>query len=289
MHYEGMMIRPPSEANSILLQVTLGCSHNKCTFCGTFRDKRFNIKKDDIIFKDIEFAKTYCQRQDRLFICDGDALIVPQKRLVNILKRIKERLPWVQRVGLYANTKGIAMKSDEQLKELHELGVKIAYMGLESGDDTILKEIKKGADSAKMIKMGKRVRQAGIQLSITVLNGLGGRKNSKSHALETGRVLSAIDPEFVGALSLMLVPGTELFEQHEKGDFELINPEEMLEELRLMIASTHLSNGLFHANHASNYLPIRAKLPEEKEKTLELISQALKGNMALKPEHMRAL
>ena len=289
MHYEGMMIRPPSEANSILLQVTLGCSHNKCTFCGTFREKRFNIKKDDIIFQDIEFAKTNCQRQDRLFICDGDALIVPQKRLVNILKRIKERLPWVQRVGLYANTKGIAMKSDEQLKELRDLGVKIAYMGLESGDDIILKEIKKGADSSKMIKMGKRVRQAGIQLSITVLNGLGGRKSSKSHALETGRVLSAIDPEFVGALSLMLVPGTELFEQHEKGDFELINPEEMLEELRLMIASTHLSNGLFHANHASNYLPIRAKLPEEKEKTLELISQALKGNMALKPEHMRAL
>ena len=289
MHYEGMMIRPPSEANSILLQVTLGCSHNKCTFCGTFRDKHFNIKKDDIIFKDIEFAKTHCKRQDRLFICDGDALIVPQKRLVNILKRIKERLPWVQRVGLYANTKGIAMKSDEQLKELRGLGVKIAYMGLESGDDIILKEIKKGADSAKMIKMGKRVRQAGIKLSITVLNGLGGRKNSKSHALETGRVLSAIDPEYVGALSLMLVRGTELFDQHEKGDFELINPEEMLEELRLMIASTHLSNGLFHANHASNYLPIRAKLPEEKERTLELISQALKGNMALKPEHMRAL
>ena len=289
MHYEGMMIRPPSEADSILLQVTLGCSHNKCTFCGTFREKRFNIKKDDIIFQDIVFAKTHCQRQDRLFICDGDALIVPQKRLVNILKRIKERLPWVKRVGLYANTKGIAMKTDEQLKELHELGVKIAYMGLESGDDIILKEIKKGADSSKMIKMGKRVRQASIKLSITVLNGLGGRKNSKRHAMETGRVLSAIDPEFVGALSLMLVPGTELFEQHEKGDFELINPEEMLEELGLMIASTHLSNGLFHANHASNYLPIRAKLPEEKEKTLELISQALKGNVALKPEHMRAL
>ena len=289
MHYEGMMIRPPSEADSILLQVTLGCSHNKCTFCGTFREKRFNIKKDDIIFQDIEFAKTHCQRQDRLFICDGDALIVPQKRLVNILKRIKERLPWVKRVGLYANTKGIAMKTDEQLRELHELGVKIAYMGLESGDDIILKEIKKGADSSKMIKMGKRVRQASIKLSITVLNGLGGRKNSKRHAMETGRVLSAIDPEFVGALSLMLVPGTELFDQHEKGEFELINPEEMLEELGLMIASTHLSNGLFHANHASNYLPIRAKLPEEKEKTLELISQALKGNVALKPEHMRAL
>ena len=289
MHYEGMMIRPPSEANSILLQVTLGCSHNKCTFCSTFREKRFNIKKDDIIFEDIEFARQYCKRQNRLFICDGDAMIVPQKRLVNILKRIKERLPWVERVGLYANTKGIGMKTDEQLKELHDLGVKIAYMGLESGDDQVLKQIKKGADSAKMIKMGKRIKKAGIKLSVTVIIGIGGQERSKTHALETGRVLSAMDPDFVGALSLMLTPGTELNDQYEKGEFELINPEKMLEELGLMLVSTHLSGGLFHANHASNYLPIRVKLPDEKEKTLELISQALKGNVELKPEFMRAL
>ncbi|MEN8211326.1 MAG: radical SAM protein [Thermodesulfobacteriota bacterium] len=289
MHYEGMMIRPPSEANSILLQVTLGCSHNKCTFCGTFRDKRFDIKKDDVIFEDIEFARQYCKRQNRLFICDGDAMIVPQKRLVKILKQIKDRLPWVERVGLYANTKGIGMKSDEQLKELKELGVKLVYMGLESGDDQILKEIRKGADSAKMIKMGNRVKKIGMQLSVTVLVGLGGKERSKSHALETGRVLSAIDPDFVGALSLMLVPGTELNDQFQKGEFSLISPKEMLEELSLMISSTNLSNGLFHANHASNYLPIRANLPQEKEKTLELISQALQGNVELKPEFMRAL
>lgn len=289
MHYEGMMIRPPSEANSILLQVTLGCSHNKCTFCGTFRDKRFDIKKDDVIFEDIEFARQHCRRQNRLFICDGDAMIVPQKRLVKILKQIKNRLPWVERIGLYANTKGIGMKNDEQLKELKELGVKLVYMGLESGDDQILKEIRKGADSAKMIKMGKRIKESGMQLSVTVLVGLGGKERSKRHALETGRVLSAIDPDFVGALSLMLVPGTELNDQFQKGEFALINPEEMLEELGLMISSTNLSNGLFHANHASNYLPIRAKLPEEKEKTLELISQALQGNVELKPEFMRAL
>lgn len=289
MHYEGMMIRPPSEANSILLQVTLGCSHNKCTFCGTFRGKRFDIKKDDIIFQDIEFAKQHCKRQDRLFICDGDAMIVPQKRLVRILKQIKKELPWVKRVGLYANTKGIGMKTDEQLKELYDLGVKIAYMGLESGDDQILKEIRKGADSKKMITMGQRLKASGIKLSITVIVGIGGKKRSKSHARETGRVLSAIDPDFVGALSLMLTPGTELNDQYENGEFDLINPEEMLEELGLMIASTHLTDGLFHANHASNYLPIRARLPQEKEKTLELITQALKGNVALKPEFMRAL
>jgi len=289
MHYEGMMIRPPSEADSILLQVTLGCSHNKCTFCSTFRDKRFNIKKDDIIFEDIEFARQYCRRQNRVFLCDGDVMIIPQKRLVNILKQIKERLPWVERVGLYANTKGIGMKTDEELKELHDLGVKIAYMGLETGDDLILKEIRKGADSKKMITMGKRIKKTKIKLSVTVIIGIGQRERSAVHARETGRVLSAIDPDYVGALSLMLVSGTELCDQYEKGKFILIEPEEMLEELGLMIASTHLSNGYFHANHASNYLPIRAKLPEEKEKTLELISQALKGKVALRPEFLRAL
>ncbi|MCD4741459.1 MAG: radical SAM protein [Desulfobacteraceae bacterium] len=289
MHYEGDMIRPPSEAGSILLQVTLGCSHNKCTFCGTFRGKRFNIKKDDVIFEDIEFAAKHMQHQNKLFICDGDALIIPQRRLVKILKQIQTRLPWVNQVSLYANTKSIKMKTEEELTELHNLGVKLAYMGLESGDDVTLKNIRKGADSNRMIEMGKKIRRSGIKLSITVLIGLAGPDRSKIHARETGRVLSAIDPEFVGALSLMLIPGTELYAEYEKGEFELLTPNKMLEELGNMIAATDLSSGLFHANHASNYLPIRAKLPEEKEKTLKLINSALKGKIELRPEYMRAL
>ncbi len=289
MHYEGMIIRPPSEANSILIQVTLGCSHNKCTFCGTFRGKRFNIKKDEVIFEDIEFARNHCRRQNRIFLCDGDALILPQKRLVPILERIRDRLPWVERVGVYANTKSIGMKTDAELLQLRELGVKIAYMGLESGDDQVLKEIRKGATSEKMITMGRRVKAAGIKLSVTVLLGLAGEKRSLIHARETGRVLSQMDPDFVGALSLMLVPGSELHEAHQKGQFTLLGPDAMLRELGAMIAATQLSDGLFHANHASNYLPIRAHLPRDREKTLELISQALKGKIALKPESMRAL
>jgi len=289
MHYEGMIIRPPSEANSILIQVTLGCSHNKCTFCGTFRGKRFNIKKDEVIFEDIEFARTHCRRQNRVFLCDGDALILPQKRLVPILERIRDRLPWVERVGVYANTKSIRMKTDGELAQLQGLGVKIAYMGLESGDDQVLKEIRKGATAEKMIAMGRRVKAAGIKLSVTVLLGLAGGQRSLIHARETGRVLSLMDPDYVGALSLMLVPGSELHTAHENGEFKLIGADAMLRELGAMIASTQLSDGLFHANHASNYLPIRAHLPRDREKTLELISQALKGKVALKPEYMRAL
>lgn len=289
MHYEGNMIRPPSEAYSILLQATVGCSHNKCTFCGAYKGERFKIKPDDIILADIAFAAKYCRNQDRLFICDGDALIIPQKRLVMILTEIKKQLPWVKRVGVYANTKGIKMKTDDQLKELHELGLGIAYMGLETGDDVTLKNIRKGATAATMMEMGKKIRNAGVKLSITVLLGIAGRERSQIHAEATGKVLTAIDPEYVGALSLMLIPGTPMFDDYESGKFSLIEPIEMLREIRTMIEHTTLSNGLFHANHASNYLPIRAKFPEDKKKTLALIDQALEGRVALKPEFLRAL
>ena len=289
MHYEGNMIRPPSEAYSILLQATVGCSHNKCTFCGAYKGERFKIKSDDIILEDIAFAAKYCRNQDRLFICDGDALIIPQKRLVMILKEIRKQLPWVKRVGVYANTKGIKLKTDQELKELHDLGLGIAYMGLETGDDVTLKNIRKGATADTMIEMGRKIRAAGVKLSITVLLGIAGPERSQIHAEETGKVLSAIDPEYVGALSLMLIPGTPMFDDHESGKFTLIEPIDMLKEIRTMIEHTTLTNGLFHANHASNYLPIRAKFPEDKEKTLRLIDQALAGKVALKPEFLRAL
>jgi radical SAM superfamily enzyme YgiQ (UPF0313 family) len=289
MHYEGNIIRPPSEADSILLQITVGCSHNKCTFCGAYKGERFKIKSDDIIMADIAFAARWARRQTRVFLCDGDALIVPQKRLVKILEAIRRQLPWVQRVGVYANTKGLGMKSAQELAELASLGLGIAYMGLESGDDQTLAAVRKGADSQRMITMGQKAKAAGLKLSLTVLLGLAGIQRSKVHAEATGRVLSAIDPDYVGALSLMLIPGTPLYDDFQAGRFQLPDPMGMLSELRTMIAHTTLSDGLFHANHASNYLPIRAKLPEDKDRTLALIDAALEGRVALKPEFLRAL
>jgi radical SAM superfamily enzyme YgiQ (UPF0313 family) len=289
MHYQGNIFRPPSEANSILLQVTTGCSHNKCTFCSMYKNARFTIKSDDIIHSDIDFAALHCRRQNRLFLCDGDALILPQKRLISILTEIREKLPWVSRVGAYANTKCIRMKSLEQLRELRELGLSILYMGLESGDDTTLEAIKKGADSERMIDMGRKIKSSGIKLSITVLLGIAQKQRSLIHAKETGRVLSAIDPDYVGALSLMLTPGSLLYQEHSDGTFELPDPYEMLEELRIMFTNTNLTNGYFHANHASNYLPIKARLPKDKAVTLKLIEQALAGNVSLRAEHMRGL
>jgi radical SAM superfamily enzyme YgiQ (UPF0313 family) len=272
-----------------LLQVTVGCSHNKCTFCGTYKSERFKIKPDETIMADIAYAAKHFKRQDRVFICDGDALIVPQKRLIKYFREIEKQLPWVKRVGLYANAKGISMKTPEELQELRDHGLGIVYLGLESGDDQTLKAVNKGAGSKKMIEMGRKIKAAGIKLSVTVLLGLAGRERSRVHAEETGRVLSAMDPDYVGALSLMLIPGTPLHQDYEAGRFELPGSAEMLAELRTMLAATDLSGGLFHANHASNYLPIRAKLPEEKDKTLRMIDDALEGKVALRPEFLRAL
>jgi radical SAM superfamily enzyme YgiQ (UPF0313 family) len=254
-----------------------------------YKGQKFRIKSEEEILKDILFAGQYCRNQHRLFLCDGDTLSISQKRLVSLLKLIGTHLPWVTRIGVYANTKSIYNKSGEQLAELRNLGLKIAYMGLETGDDQTLKAIDKGADARRMIDMGRKIRKAGIKLSVTVLLGIAGKERSLIHARETGRVLTAIDPEYVGALSLMLVPNTPLFEENRKGTFSLPSPMEMLEEIGVMLQNTNLSRGQFHANHASNYLPIKARLPKDKEATLALIHKALRGEVALKPEYLRGL
>ncbi len=289
MDYQGIIIRPPSEANSIILQVTVGCSHNKCTFCGTYKGVRFRIKPESVVENDIEFAARYCRRQRRLFLTDGDALILPQKRLHKLLKTIRKRLPWVTRVGMYGNAKSIQTKTLEDLVALREQGLGIVYLGLETGDDVTLKKIRKGVRADTIIKMGRRVIAAGIKLSVTVLLGLAGPERSDVHAEATGRALSAMDPDYVGALSLMLLPNTPLGRDFEEGRFRVVSPMEMLSELKTMIAHTDLSGGLFYANHASNYLPIKARLPRDKEAAVSLIDQALGGDVPLKPEFMRAL
>ena len=289
MHYEGYCIRPPSEAGSILLQVTVGCSHNHCAFCGTYRDKRFRIKEERIILSDLLYAARRMRQTDRLFLMDGDALIIPQPRLVWILERIREHLPWVKRVGVYANAKSIRKKSLEDLRRLRENGLGILYYGVETGDDEIRAAIQKGSTAAVCIEMGRRIKEAGILLSATVLLGIGGRGQSLRHARATGRLLSAMDPDYVGALTVMLIPGTPLYRDDESGAFELPDEAGLLRELREMIAHTDLSGGYFFSNHASNYLPVKAKLPDGKQKALDLIDAALRGEVGLKPEWMRAL
>jgi len=289
MHYEGMCIRPPSEAYSILLQVTLGCSHNKCSFCGTYKDKRFTIKDDEIILNDILFASKYMKRQDKVFLMDGDALIIPRKRLMWVIDRINEHLPWVKRIGAYANAKSIKMKTNEELVELRKNKLGILYYGVETGDEGLRKKIHKGSDAKTCIEMGRKVKDAGIKLSVTVLLGLAGREKSMQHARATGELLSAMDPDFIGALTVMLIPGTQLYEEFTDGTFMLPDQRGLLLELREMIRHTNLTRGLFYSNHASNYLPVKARLPKGKQDALDLIDRALQGEVGLRPEWMRAL
>ncbi len=288
MHYEGDCIRPPPEADSILLQVTLGCSHNKCTFCSTFKNKRFRIKEDKTIRGDILFASKYMRHQERLFLMDGDALIIPQKKLVWILEMIREHLPRVKGVGSYANTKSISMKSPDDLVELRNLGLDILYLGVESGDDQVRKRVKKGSSAKQCIEMAGRVKEAGIKLAALVLLGIGEKERSMEHARATGKILSAIDPDFASALTLILIPGTPLYEEYEKGEFEMPDKMGMLREMREIIEHMNVSHCLFSSSHASNYLPIRAMFPEGKQEVIDRIDSALRKEIDLKPEWMRA-
>ena len=290
MKYEGMIYRPPSEANSLILQVAVGCSYNRCTFCHSFQGKSFRIKSFEEIKEDIDEASRL-SRIPRVFLADGDALVIPQTDLVNILSYLKLKIRGLERVGIYANAVDILKKDVEELKELKKLGLGIIYLGLESGNPQVLKRICKNATAEQMIRAGKRVKEAGILLSVTVLLGIGGVELSQLHAEDTGRVLSEMDPEFVGALSLMIVPGTPIADEIESGRLVLPNPFELIRELGLMIAHSQFTNCFFASNHASNYLPLRIRMPQEKEMALGLIREVLQKNdpSLLRPEYMRAL
>jgi radical SAM superfamily enzyme YgiQ (UPF0313 family) len=291
MKYEGSIYRPPSEAESLILQVTIGCSHNKCTFCGSFKDKKFRVRSLEEVREDVEEAKAYARYIKKVFIADGDALIIPQKRLIPIIQMIKDAFPKLERIGVYGNTKSILKKSVEELKHLKELGVGIIYLGVESGDQVTLDKVCKGTTLDKTAEASKRVKDAGIILSVTVLLGIGGVERSSIHAAETGKFLSRIDPDYAGALSVILVPGTVLAEEVKKGAFKVPDPYMLLEELAMMISNTNVTHTYFASNHASNYLPVKAWLPEEKEKTLRAIKHVLdqKDPSMLRPEFMRAL
>ncbi len=289
MEYEGMVIRPPSEARSLILQATFGCSHNKCNFCPTYKGVRFRIKDEERLFAEIdEMAALRPWR--RVFLADGDALIIPQARLVRILDKLRTSLRGLERVGIYGNAKAVMKKSVDELRDLRSRGLGIVYFGLESGDDATLAFINKGRTGEQMIEAGRRVKEAGLQLSITVLLGIAG-KRSREHALATGKVLSAIDPDFVGALTVMVAPGTELWELQEKGEWELPDEFTSLEELALMLEHTQMSSGLFMSNHASNYVPLKVPMPGGKAEAVKLLGDMLKrrDRSELKPEHFRAL
>jgi radical SAM superfamily enzyme YgiQ (UPF0313 family) len=291
MNYEGMIYRPPSEAHSLILQVTIGCSHNKCAFCGSFKEKKFRVRSLEEIEKDVKEAREYERYVTRVFLADGDALIIPQKRLIPIVELIKSSFSKLERIGVYGNAKSILKKSVDDLKALKELGVGIIYLGVESGDQVTLDRVCKGTTLDKVAEAAARVKEAGIVLSVTVLLGLGGVERSAAHAQATGEFLSRIDPEYIGALSLIVVPGTPLADEVEKGTFIVPDPYKLLEELAIMIEKTNVTHAFFASNHASNYLPVKVWLPEDKDRALRAIRHVLnqRDPSMLRPEYSRAL
>ena len=291
MRYHGTVIRPPSEARSYILQITYGCSHNRCTFCGTYQNKPFQIRPVEEVLEDIELAGQVMPRTRRVFLADGDALVLSTRRLVLILDALTTAFPRLERVGIYANARDLLRKSEADLELLRQKKLGIVYVGLESGSDEILRRVRKGATAAEMVEAVRKARAAGLCASVIGILGIGGSELSSEHAEATGRVVSGMDPEYFSMLSLMLVPGTELYRQWEAGEFQLIGPEAMLAELRQVIAHLEtLSCCVFRTNHASNYLPLAGTLPQDKARLLATLDEALTlGRSVLRPEAWRAL
>ena len=291
MRYYGTVIRPPSEADSYILQVTYGCSHNRCTFCGTYMDKPFRPREISQVLEDIELAGSVIPASRRVFLADGDALVLSTDRLTTILDALGEAFPNLERVGIYANAQNILRKSLSDLENLREKGLGIIYLGLESGSDEVLKFIDKGSTAEEMIAVVRKAKSAGMLVSVIGILGLAGRDGSAEHARLTGQVVSQMDPDYFSMLTLMLVPGTPLHRQWQAGKFQLMEAEEMLAELRQVIQNMDgLTHCVFRTNHASNYVPLRGILPDDKNRLLAILDSALKhGREVFRPEAWRGL
>jgi len=288
--YEGTVIRPPSEADSLILQYTIGCSHNRCIFCPAYKQKQYRVRSLAEMEQDIlECAPAFGDVR-RIFLADGDALAAPQEELLALLALLRRHFPKLQRVGMYANAGSIFGKSVEELSCLREQGLGILYLGVESGDDEVLAWMRKGATAADMVEASRAVKEAGIKLSVTVLLGIAGADGSMRHARATGKLLSEIGPDHVGALTTMVVRGTPLHALQETGAFTLPGPFALLAELAEMIGHTEM-RGLFYANHASNYLPIRVRMPHQRAETVRMLRELVQREDAflLTPERSRRL
>ena len=287
--YDYPLYRPPSEAYSLIIQATLGCSQNKCTFCSMYKSKKFTIKLLEQIKKEIDFFRIYVKKAERIFLADGDALIMPMKILKEIFIYINEKFPEAERISLYGSPKSILLKTPEELLELKNLGLGFIYLGVESGSDKILSSVKKGVSREEIIAAGKKVKKVGIPLSVTAIAGLGGKENSIEHAVETASLISEINPDYFGVLTLMLEEGTELLEEYKKGNFIPLSSSEILEETKLMIKNINVKEKcIFRSNHASNYVSLKGTLPYEKENILKTIDSALENN-EIKSEFLRRL
>ena len=288
MRYEGRVFRPPSEAYSLIVQVTVGCSHNKCTFCDMYKEKRFHLRKLEDVLEDFNIARRQYRYIERVFLADGDALIRKTEDLAVIPKHIRKIIPECRRVTSYGSPKSILTKSPEDLALLHSLGLEMIYLGLESGNEQVLKHINKGVTVEDIVRAGQMVKDAGMKLSVTAISGLGGTEMWKEHAIDTAKAFSRMKPDYIGLLTLMFEGDVPLRRECEEGKFHLLTAPQVAKETLLMLEHIDSEGSVFRSNHASNYLTLKGTLNRDREAMCEQIRTALERG-GYKKEYFRAL
>lgn len=290
MRYIGDIYRPPSEAYSLLVQVTIGCSHNKCTFCNMFKAKQFKVRKIEEVLEDLQWARDHYKKVERIFLCDGDALCLANHKLLTILSFIRDKFPECERVTTYGRATDILRKSDEELRELKENGLEMVYIGAESGSQKVLDMVSKGETREQLIEGVQKLEAAGIMASVTFINGLAGPELWEEHAVETGTMISEMNASYVSLLTLMLEPPAPLLEDYRQGKFKLLTPEEVLAETCLMLKHARPSKPcVFRSNHASNYVSLRGNLPFDNERMIDSLKRCMADRGLLKDERFRML
>ena len=290
MRYEGDIYRPPSEAYSLLVQVTIGCTHNKCTFCKMFKNKKFRVRALEEVLEDLAWARARYSRVERMFLCDGDALALSNRRLIPILEYIKENFPECERVTIYGRANDVNKKSAEEMKELYDAGITMVYIGAESGSDEVLKAVNKGVTRQELIDAVRKIEDCGMEASVTFISGLAGKDGWEDHAIQTGTMITEMNPSYVGLLTLIVEPNVPMYDDIQSGKLRLLSPEEVMQETLLMLEHTHVDKKcVFRSNHASNYVSLRGDLPQDKEKMMDMLKKAMGNHDMFRHEMFRAL
>ncbi len=275
IHYEGTLYRPPSEADSLILQATIGCSYNECTFCGMYRDKRFRVRPLAELKREILEARAELGSVRKVFLADGDALVARASFLEELLSELRDAFGELQRVSCYASPQSLQVRTVAEMARLRELGLSLYYLGIESGDDAVLARLKKGVDAAEMIRVARKATDAGVKLSTMILLGAGGRRGSVGHARASANVVNAIAPRFVSTLVMTPVEGTPLFDEAARGEVDELSPLELARELREFVAAFDLDGAVFRSNHASNSLAIGGTLRKDQAKLVAFLDSVL--------------
>ena len=289
MRYYGSVYRPPSEARSLIVQVTYGCSHNTCAFCSMYKEKKFAIRPLEEVLEDFRTARQVYRHIEKVFLADGDALVRKAEELYTILDTVRELFPECRQITCYASPSSIRIRTEEELNTLREKGLSMVYMGLESGSNEVLKLMRKGHTAEQIVAMGRKVRSCGIALSVTAITGLGGPDLLERHAVETAKAFNAMNPEYIGMLTLVVEPETPLEDWVKAGTFKLLTQEQVLEETRLLVENLDCPGSIFRMNHASNYLALKGTLNQDKEAMLAEIERAKKDMSCLRPDAWRGV